>query len=113
MDQLDQLDELLSCRLDYGRKTVEPCSIVIFGASGDLTARKLIPALFHLFCEKQLPNPFRIIGFARREKSDASWREELKEDLQKFSRTKSVDAAQWDAISTRAVFAVLGWDEPS
>ena len=57
MDQLDQLDELLTCRLDFGRKVVEPCSIVIFGASGDLTARKLIPALYHLFVEKQLPNP--------------------------------------------------------
>ena len=95
MEQLDQLDELLTCRLDYGRKAVEPCSIVIFGASGDLTARKLIPALFHLFCEKQLPTPFRIIGFARREKSDASWRDELKADLEKFSRTKPVDDAQW------------------
>ena len=44
MDQTDQLDELLTCRLEFGRKKVEPCSIVIFGASGDLTARKLIPA---------------------------------------------------------------------
>jgi glucose-6-phosphate 1-dehydrogenase len=99
MERLDQLDELLTCRLDFGRKAVEPCSIVIFGASGDLTARKLIPALFHLFCEKQLPNPFRIIGFARREKSDASWRDELKVDLQKFSRTKNVDSAQWNAFA--------------
>jgi glucose-6-phosphate 1-dehydrogenase len=51
MDQADHLDELLTCRLDFARKTVEPCSIVIFGASGDLTARKLIPALYHLFVE--------------------------------------------------------------
>src|SRR6187399_2321403 len=99
MERLDQLDELLTCRLDFTRKTVEPCSIVIFGASGDLTARKLIPALYHLFCEKQLPNPFRIIGFARREKSDDSFREELKGDLQKYSRTKNVDAAQWKAFA--------------
>ena len=47
---------------------VEPCSIVIFGASGDLTARKLIPALYHLFKDKQMPPEFRVIGFARREK---------------------------------------------
>ena len=44
MDQEQNLDELLSCRLEFGRKAVEPCTIVIFGASGDLTARKLIPA---------------------------------------------------------------------
>ena len=56
------------------RKAPEPCSIVIFGASGDLTARKLIPAFYHLCKEKQMPSAFRIIGFARREKTDESWR---------------------------------------
>ena len=71
MEQPDTLDELLICRLDLGRKVVEPCSIIIFGASGDLTCRKLIPALYHLFIGKQLPMPFRILGVARREKSDA------------------------------------------
>src|SRR5439155_27348045 len=75
MEQADSLDELLICRLDFGRRVIEPCSIVIFGASGDLTSRKLIPALYHLFVDKQLPSPVRIIGFARREKSDEVWRE--------------------------------------
>ena len=56
------------------RKNLTPCSIVIFGASGDLTARKLIPALYHLAKDKQMPPAFRIIGFARREKTDESWR---------------------------------------
>lgn len=99
MDQTDQLDELLTCRLEFGRKKVEPCSIVIFGASGDLTARKLIPALYHLFAEKQLPNPIRIIGFARREKSDVDWRAELKTGVESFSRTKRVDTATWDEFA--------------
>jgi len=49
------------------RKNLDTCTIVIFGASGDLTARKLIPALYHLFKEKQMPATFRVIGFARRE----------------------------------------------
>ena len=78
---MDQLDEVLTCRLDMGKKLVEPCSIVIFGASGDLTSRKLIPALYHLHTENLLPKPFRIIGFARREKTDAGWRAELLEAL--------------------------------
>src|SRR6266567_1527551 len=99
MEQPDSLDELLICRLDLGRKIIEPCSIVIFGASGDLTSRKLIPALYHLFVDKQLPTPFRIIGFARREKADPVWREELKAALQQFSRTKKVDPVQWEAFS--------------
>ncbi len=67
---MDHLDELLICRLDTGHKKVESCSIVIFGASGDLTARKLIPAFYHLYCQKQLPDPFRIVGIARRPASD-------------------------------------------
>ena len=47
------------------RKADEPCTIVIFGASGDLTVRKLIPALYHLFLEGQMPESFRVVGFAR------------------------------------------------
>ena len=65
MDDLNQLDELMACRLDDGRKAVTPCTIVIFGASGDLTIRKLIPALYHLFAEKALPSPMRIVGLLR------------------------------------------------
>src|SRR5256885_8789996 len=99
MEQADALDELLICRLDFGRKIVEPSTIVIFGASGDLTYRKLIPALYHLFVDKQLPTPFRVVGFARREKGDEVWREELKTALQQFSRTKKVDPDQWKAFS--------------
>ena len=101
---MDTLEELLTCRLDFGAKAVEPCSIIIFGASGDLTARKLIPALYHLFIEKQLPDPFRIIGFARREKSEIAWREELYAALQQFSRTKPVDAAQWQTFSANVFY---------
>ena len=87
------------CRLDAGRKVVEPCSIIIFGASGDLTARKLIPALYHLCKEKQMPETFRVIGFARREKTDASWRSELRSALDQFSRTKPVDDQVWREFS--------------
>lgn len=104
MDQIDQLDELLTCRLNFKRKQVEPCSIVIFGASGDLTARKLIPALYHLFAEKQLPNPTRIIGFARREKSHEAWRAELKTGVESFSRSKRVEAAVWDAFAANLYY---------
>jgi glucose-6-phosphate 1-dehydrogenase len=83
------------CKLGESRKPAEPCSIVIFGASGDLTARKLIPALYHLFKEKQMPPSFRVVGFARREKTDDSWRKELREALDQFSRTKPVDEKVW------------------
>ncbi|MDB6020755.1 MAG: glucose-6-phosphate 1-dehydrogenase [Pedosphaera sp.] len=105
--ELEQLDELMVCRLSESRKTVEPCSIVIFGASGDLTARKLIPALYHLYKEKQMPPDFRVIGFARREKTDESWRKELRQALDQFSRTKPVDDAVWNEFSKR-IFYCMG-----
>jgi glucose-6-phosphate 1-dehydrogenase len=81
------------------RKNPDGCTIVIFGASGDLTARKLIPALYHLFKEKQTPPSFRVVGFARREKTGASWRQELRAALDQFSRTKPVDEKVWSAFA--------------
>ncbi|HEU5124972.1 MAG TPA: glucose-6-phosphate dehydrogenase [Verrucomicrobiae bacterium] len=99
MSHSENLSELPRPRLADSRKLAEPCSIVIFGASGDLTARKLIPALYHLFKEKQMPSSFRVVGFARREKTDESWRQELREALDKFSRTKPVDDKVWDEFA--------------
>jgi glucose-6-phosphate 1-dehydrogenase len=94
-----QFDELMLCRLSEGPKVLEPCSIIIFGASGDLTARKLIPALYHLWKEQQMPPAFRIIGMARREKSDRSWRTELRLALDQFSRTNPVDNDAWEKFA--------------
>ena len=88
------------------RKNLDACSIVIFGASGDLTARKLIPALYHLFKDKQMPATFRVIGFARREKTDASWRAELRTALDQFSRTKPVDDKVWAAFAENIFYCV-------
>jgi glucose-6-phosphate 1-dehydrogenase len=104
MDSNDQLDELLTCRLSFSAKKVEPCSIIIFGASGDLTARKLIPALYHLFLEKRLPDPLKIVGFARREKTDEAWRQELRDGVEKFSRTKRIDPSLWNAFAERVTY---------
>jgi glucose-6-phosphate 1-dehydrogenase len=55
----------------------EPCTLVIFGATGDLTHRKLIPALYNLAAEGALPPAINIIGFARREKTTEEFRKEL------------------------------------
>src|SRR6266446_9493317 len=104
VDRFAVAEEPEVCRLGAARKPVEPCSIVIFGASGDLTARKLIPAFYHLYKEKQMPAHFRLIGFARREKSDASWREELRQALEQFSRTKPVDDQVWQEFSQHIVY---------
>ncbi len=94
-----QGERAVTCRLGETRKPVDPCSIVIFGASGDLTARKLIPALYHLARENQIPSDYRIVGFARREKTAESWRQELREALDEFSRTKPIEESVWQNFS--------------
>ncbi|MBT5305375.1 MAG: hypothetical protein HOL31_09875, partial [Candidatus Scalindua sp.] len=65
----------------------EPTTIVIFGASGDLTRRKLIPALYQLVLEGLLAKGTRIVGFARREKSHEQFRVEIEEALVEFARS--------------------------
>jgi glucose-6-phosphate 1-dehydrogenase len=112
METQNSLDEILICRLDRVRKIVQPSSIVIFGASGDLTARKLIPALYHLALQKQVPEPFRIIGVARRPNSDESWREELRVALQSNSRTQDVDGAGWRGFASNLFYCRADFTQP-
>jgi glucose-6-phosphate 1-dehydrogenase len=64
----------------------EPTAIVIFGASGDLTRRKLLPALFHLFLEGMLPSSFAIVGYARTPLSDDDFREQARAAVTEHGR---------------------------
>src|SRR6266436_2762568 len=68
------------------RAVPQPCSVVIFGATGDLTHRKLLPALYNLAADGELPPAVTVIGFARREKTDEDFRREMEEAVRKFSR---------------------------
>src|SRR5919199_3319436 len=68
------------------RRTAEPCAIVIFGASGDLTRRKLLPALYSLAFRRLLPEQFGVVGVARSEETDDEFRERMKEAVQEFGR---------------------------
>jgi len=79
--QINPLREGLSTRA-----VPQPCSVVIFGATGDLTHRKLIPALYNLAADGELPPAVTVVGFARREKNDDGFRRELEEATRKFSR---------------------------
>jgi glucose-6-phosphate 1-dehydrogenase len=81
-------------------------NIVIFGATGDLTKRKLIPALYNLYVKQRLPENFRIIGFARREWSDDYLRDVSHEGVQEFS-SQSYHTDQWHNFARR-IFYVRG-----
>lgn len=74
----------------------QPCILVIFGATGDLTARKLLPALYNLAREGQLPPHFACVGFARRPKDHDIFRKEMLEAVNSFSRVKPVDQKLWN-----------------
>ncbi|HEX8795183.1 MAG TPA: glucose-6-phosphate dehydrogenase [Polyangiaceae bacterium] len=76
-------------------KTSDACAVVIFGASGDLTRRKLMPALYNLAASRLLPGGFAVVGVARREKTDEAFRAEMREAVAAFSRRKPVDASLW------------------
>lgn len=77
-----------------------PCVMVIFGAAGDLTKRKLIPALYNLAKERLLSQEFAVIGFARREMSSEEFREKISQDIQQFS-TNSFEPKLWEQMVQR------------
>jgi glucose-6-phosphate 1-dehydrogenase len=80
------------------RPVPQPCSIVIFGATGDLTRRKLVPALYNLSADGELPPGVVIVGFARRDKGDDGFRRDLEESTRKFSRQPVRDEI-WKAFA--------------
>lgn len=69
----------------------DPATIVIFGASGDLTHRKLIPALFIAYAQNLLPEKFMIVGFARRDYDDGTFRRMMADSIKEFSRLPAAD----------------------
>src|SRR5581483_2284406 len=80
------------------RAVPQPCAIVIFGATGDLTHRKLMPAVYNLAADGELPPAVVVIGFARRPKSDDEFRKEMEEATRKFSRQNVRDEI-WGTFS--------------
>ncbi len=82
------------------RRTPEPCALVIFGASGDLAHRKLMPALYALAFRRLLPDKFAIVGVARSAGSDEQWRAEMRDGVQKHARDEFRDDV-WDYLAAR------------
>ncbi len=94
-------------------KVVPPCIIVIFGATGDLTARKLMPALYNLAREGQLPSHFAVVGFARRQKSHEEFREEMHKAVSQFSRVKPIDENLWSNFKNQIFYHTSNFDDDS
>jgi glucose-6-phosphate 1-dehydrogenase len=92
-------------------KRPHACVVVIFGASGDLTRRKLIPALYNLALEKRLPERFAVVGYARSDMTQESFREKMREDVKRFSRTGLQDQAVWQQFAATLYYVRGGYDE--
>jgi glucose-6-phosphate 1-dehydrogenase len=82
----------------------EPFTLVIFGASGDLTNRKLIPALWSLYAARTLPEPFVIIGTGRTEMTDEAFRHKMREGVKDFARLKIPNDNVWSRFASSLVY---------
>src|SRR5712691_6333350 len=80
------------------RRTPEPCVLVIFGASGDLTKRKLVPALYALAFRRLLPERFAIVGVARTEGTDEEFRARMEEAVREHARDEFRQDV-WDRLT--------------
>ena len=103
--------EVVSSQPRRQAKPADPCAMVIFGATGDLTKRLVIPALYNLSRTKILPEHFALIGVARAEGTAESWRDGLYDTLKSFVSNTSaefdidhIDEAAWKRLAEKMVY---------
>jgi len=92
-------------------KPGDSCTIVIFGASGDLTKRKLLPALYNLKALKLMPENFSVIGVAVTDGNDEMVRDQMTADIKEFA-TRAVDASVWDDFVKRCYYVQGDFNDP-
>jgi glucose-6-phosphate 1-dehydrogenase len=94
------------------RQATEPGVLVIFGASGDLTRRKLIPALFNLECKNLLPDGLAVVGFSRTEMTHKQFRQDMREAVQAFATTHPFTEEVWGCFGPRLYYLPSRYDDP-
>ena len=90
----------------------DPCIVVIFGASGDLTRRKLLPAIYNLAEDKLLPGAFAVVGVGRQAISDSDFRAQMREAVGKAERDP-VENAVWEPLESRLHYVAGDFDDPA
>src|SRR5919106_5386531 len=93
-------------------RMAEPCTMVICGATGDLTERKLGPALYNLLLGGFLPPEFTVVGFARRKWSDEEFREHLRQGVDRYSRNRPIKESIWDSFGQVIMYHQGNFDDP-
>jgi glucose-6-phosphate 1-dehydrogenase len=90
---------------------IEPTAIVIFGASGDLTQRKIIPAIYNLFIDGLLPEPFCIIGIARTASNDEAFCQQLRKGVDTFSRRGKSKEEDWSKFAANITYMAADYHD--
>jgi len=90
----------------------EPCAVVIFGASGDLAHRKLVPALYNLAVGAHLPAAFGIVGVSKSEYTHQEFAKDMREAVGRFSRTRPIDEEVWQDFAAGLRYASGSFDDP-
>ena len=91
----------------------DPCVLVIFGASGDLTRRLLVPSLYNLAHDKLLTENFAVVGVARNESSHEEFRQAMHKAIHESNRVGHVDPAIWDSLEQRLYYVTAPFQDPS
>jgi glucose-6-phosphate 1-dehydrogenase len=94
-------------------RIAEPCTMIICGATGDLTERKLAPALYNCFLDGFLPPEFTGVGFARRDWTDDEFRAHLLAGINKYSRNHPVKPEIWDSIAPTIEYQRGDFNDPA
>src|SRR5437763_15022838 len=94
------------------RTSVHPTTLIIFGATGDLAQRKLLPAVYNLAHEGALPERFNMIGIARTEQPDDDYRDFAREAIQKYSR-RQPDETVLSSLLERVRYVPGSCDDPA
>ncbi|MEZ5401290.1 MAG: glucose-6-phosphate dehydrogenase [Bryobacteraceae bacterium] len=94
-------------------RRVKPCALVIFGASGDLTKRKLIPALYRLAYDRRLPAGFAIVGNSRTPISDEDFRGKMRAAVEQYSEETPFEQAVWDDFAAGLYYEAGDLNDPA
>jgi glucose-6-phosphate 1-dehydrogenase len=94
-----------------GSGGARPCAFILFGATGDLTRRKIVPALFDLDLQNLLSDSFVVVAFARRDKDDNAFREDLRAAIKEFAPQLPADGPEWESFARRVFYLRSNLDD--
>jgi glucose-6-phosphate 1-dehydrogenase len=110
---LSSLHAAFDGRSGQAAQIATPGVLVILGASGDLTKRLLMPALYNLACDGLLPEEFAVVGMARREITSLEFREQQRQEIARFQTRRSFDADRWQWLESRLHYTAGAFDDPA